>query len=155
MVVNETVKLGLDLHGVITEDPEFFSALSSALLDHGHQVFVVTGREESEELHDELKACLMETDQIEIYSSILSITTYQKKQGTPVHYLNGDPSQPMMDPKIWNATKAMLCATAGIHLMIDDSSLYEPSFQDIKTQYLVYTPEVKELLRFMFNYGRI
>lgn len=148
------IKLGLDLHGVIDSDPRFFSDLSCALLDYGHQVFIVTGREESDDLHDELQKCGMETHDIERYSRILSITTYQKKQGTPVHYLDENLTQPMMDPKIWNPTKAMLCATANIDIMIDDSVIYEPYFRDIKTQYIIYKPAVKEFLQFLFKYGR-
>jgi len=153
------LKLGLDLHGVIDSDPVFFSDLACMLLDMGSQVYVVTGREETEELHDELRQCGMERGDerdgtnIEIYSDILSITTYQKRQGVPVHYLDEDLTQPMMDPTIWNPTKAALCASAGIHLMIDDSTIYEPFFQEIKTQYIVYTPEIKEFLKILFYFG--
>jgi len=141
------IKLGLDLHGVIDAAPKFFSTMAGQMIDRGHEIYIITGREDCEELRRELNACNMD------YNGILSITTYQKGQGVPISYLDGRLSQPMMDPQIWNPTKAMLCATAGIDIMIDDSSLYEPFFRDIKTQYIVYSATVMEWLNFMFYCG--
>ena len=141
------IKLGLDLHGVIDVAPGFFSALAAQMIDKGHEVSIITGREDSPELREELKACNMD------YNSILSITTYQKQLGTPVCYLNDDPTQPMMDPRVWNPSKAILCATAGIDIMIDDSVLYEPYFRDTKTQYIVYTSTMQKFLNFLFYRG--
>ena len=148
------IRLGLDLHGVIDADPQFFTDLSDRLLVKGHEVHIITGREDSESLHDELKECGMETVTGRVYNSILSITTYQKSQGTPISYLDSDETKPLMDPAIWNPTKAMLCATAGIDIMIDDSALYESFFRDIKTQYIIYTPAIKNFLQAIFKYER-
>ena len=144
-------RLGLDMHGVVDAAPEFFSTLSERLLKDGHKVHIVTGREDTKELQDEITACGMQ----DRYSSILSITSYQKQLGTPVCYLDGDPTQPMMDPQLWNQSKSILCATAGIDIMIDDSVLYEPSFRDIKAQYIIYTPAIQEFLNFLFYRGGI
>ena len=141
------IKLGLDLHGVVDAAPKFFSSLAGRMVDRGHEIYIVTGREDNVELRKEIDACRVD------YNGILSITTYQKAQGTPVSYLNGRKSQPMMEPKVWNPTKAMLCATAGIDIMIDDSTLYEPYFRDIKTQYIVYSAAVMEWLNLMFYGG--
>jgi hypothetical protein len=57
-----------------------------------------------------------------------------------------------MDPEIWNPTKAALCATAGIDIMVDDSPIYGKYFLDVKTQYVQYTPEMREFLTTLFNY---
>jgi len=141
------IKLGLDLHGVIDKDPVFFSQLADVMLFRKHEIYIVTGREDCAELRKELEECSMPG---KLYNGILSITSYQKSQGEPISYLNGRLSQPMMDPKVWNPTKAMLCATAGIDIMIDDSTLYEPFFRDIKTQYIVYIDAVREWLDLMF-----
>ena len=141
------IRLGLDMHGVIDAAPIFFSHLADVMLLRGHEIYIVTGREDCVELRQELEKCSMPA---KLYNGILSITSYQKGQGTPISYLDGRKSQPMMDPKIWNPTKAMLCATAGIDIMIDDSSLYEPYFREIKTQYIIYTSAVMEWLNLMF-----
>jgi len=147
------VRLGLDLHGVIDEDPGFFLDLSEVMLERGHELYIITGREDNKELHEELRNCGMEGVAHKNYKAILSITTYQKSLGTPVSYLDGRKSQPIMAPEIWNPTKAALCATAGIHIMVDDSPIYGKYFLDVKTQYLHYTPEVKEFLKTLFYFG--
>ena len=149
------IKLGLDLHGVLDAAPKFFSLLAKQMREEGHEVHIITGREDTEELWYELCECGIAGVHHKYYDSILSITTYQKKLGTPVCYLDDDPTQPMMDPKAWNPTKATLCATAGIDIMIDDSTLYEPYFRDIKTQYIIYSPAVMEWLNFLFYRGGI
>ena len=138
------IKLGLDVHGVIDKDPEFFSNLSEVMFTQGHEVFIITGREKTPDFVEEIKKYKI------WYTDILSITTYQKILGTPVSYLDDRKSQPIMDPEIWNPTKAALCATAGIDIIIDDSLIYGRYFQDIKTQYLTYTPQVKEFLKLLF-----
>jgi len=149
------IRIGLDLHGVVDEDPKFFTDLSALMLENENEVYIVTGREECSGLNKELSLLGMENEGGKLYNGILSITTYQKGIGTPIAYLNGRKSQPMMDPRIWNPTKAMLCATAGINIMIDDSAIYEEFFRDIKTQYIIYTPEIKHFLKEMFYYGGI
>jgi len=143
------IKLGLDVHGVIDEDPEFFSNLSDVMFKHGNSVFIITGREKDAELLEEVSSYKV------LYTAILSITTYQKKLGTPISYLDDRKSQPIMDSEIWNPTKAALCASAGIDIMIDDSLIYGKYFQDIKTQYLTYTPQVKEFLKTLFYFGGV
>lgn len=154
------IRLGLDLHGVIDAAPEFFSNLAGSMTDRGHEVYIVTGREDTPELEKELIDAGMiilsyeNPDEPKIanrlYSSILSITSFRKEQGVSISYLEGRKSQPMMDPKVWNPTKAVLCATAGIDIMIDDSALYEPFFRDIKTQYIIFTPVVQEWLNLIY-----
>lgn len=141
------IKVGLDVHGVIDTDPIFFSELSQTITERGGSVLIVTGREKDEELLEELSYYMMH------YDDILSITSYQKALGTPVTYMDNRKSQPVMEPTVWNPTKAALCASAGIHLMIDDSALYETFFRDIKTQYIIYTPELKEFLKILFYFG--
>ena len=48
------IKLGLDVHGVIDDDPDLFADLSRMMFEQGHQVFIVTGREKHKELVDEM-----------------------------------------------------------------------------------------------------
>ncbi len=141
------IKLGLDVHGVIDSDSVFFSELSRVIHERGGYIYIVTGREKDKELIEEIDHYKM------VYDDILSITSYQKALGTPITYLDGRKSQPIMAPDVWNPTKAALCASAGIHVMIDDSALYETFFGEIKTQYIVYTPEVKEFLKILFYFG--
>lgn len=159
------IRLGLDLHGVIDAAPEFFSLLSKQMTEKGHEVYIITGREDTPLLTKELiKTGMISEPSVDpagtyptitrrFFNRILSITSYQKDLGVPVSYLDDRKSQPMMDPKIWNPTKAVLCAAAGIDIMIDDSSLYEPFFRDIRTQYIIYSASIMEWLNLMFYHG--
>lgn len=144
---NLKLRLGLDVHGVIDGDPGFFADLSEMMFDRDHEVYIITGREKGKELVDEIVSYKV------VYTDILSITSYQKMLGTPVSYLDDRKSQPVMDPEIWNPTKAALCASAGIHIMVDDSLIYGKYFLDVKTQYITYTSEVKEFLKTLFYFG--
>jgi len=141
-------KLGLDVHGVIDDDSEFFSSVIRTLKKHGHDTYIITGREICDALIEELN----EYNVLHLAKDILSITSHQKKLGTPISYLDNNKYQPIMDPEVWNPTKAALCASAGIDIMIDDSLIYGKYFQDIKTQYITYTPKTKEFLKLLFYF---
>lgn len=141
------IKLGLDVHGVIDTDPEFFSALSKMIKAQGNEICIITGREKTPDFVEEIKKYKI------YYNAILSITTYQKEMGTPISYLDDRKSQPIMPSSVWNPSKAELCASAGIDIMIDDSLIYGKYFQDIKTQYIIYTPQMKEFLKLLFYVG--
>jgi hypothetical protein len=139
------LRIGLDLHGVIDDNPYMFSTLAKTATEQKHEIYIVTGQEDSPALKKELIACGMDGS----YKDILSITSYQKKLGTSITYVKGDKSQPMMDPEIWNPSKAMLCASAGIDFMIDDSEIYGKYFNNIRTQYILYSKKTTELLNFL------
>jgi hypothetical protein len=47
------IKLGLDVHGVIDDDPEFFSRFSEITLEQGNEVYIITGREKTSDLVEE------------------------------------------------------------------------------------------------------
>ena len=144
------IRLGLDVHGVIDDDPEFFTSMAWYILKKKGQIYIITGREDCPDLHKELEELGMNSS---LYDGILSITTHQIAQGTPISYLDDRKSQPVMEPKIWNPTKAALGASAGIDVMIDDSPIYGEFFRDIKTQYITYTPAVKEFLKILYYSG--
>ena len=143
------IKIGLDLHGVIDKDPEFFSDLSKYMIKKDNEVYIITGHEEGKDLDNELKKYKM----WDWHTSILSITSYQKNNGTSIEYLNGDKTQPMMNQVIWDTTKAVLCYRNKIDIMIDDSPIYGQYFKDnIKTQYILYNSSMREFLKTIF-YG--
>lgn len=39
------MKIGLDFHGVIDADPEFFAVETELLIKAGHEVHIITGHE--------------------------------------------------------------------------------------------------------------
>jgi len=147
------IRIGLDLHGVIDKDPEFFVDLSNNMISNGNEVYVITGQEINDDLFTQLKNCGMMGKNLigswRYFNDILSVTTYRKKQGVEIWHLDGRESQPMMDEHIWETTKAVLCFENKIDIMIDDSINYEKTFKNIDTHYIIYNDSMKEFLKNM------
>ena len=138
--MDKKIKLGLDMHGVIDSDPTFFHLFTRHLIDKGHEVHIITGKELGPVLDDELDKCCVD------YTQIFSITSYHKSIGTYVSYKDGNPEWPLIAPPKWDPTKAMYCKREDIDIMIDDSAVYGLYFEDIRTQYIRWTPEVRVLI---------
>ena len=114
-----TIKVGLDLHGVISAHPKFFSEMSKALVKNGAEVHVITGSH-SVEILDELKKYNI------TYTHLFSIADYHRSIGTHMWY---DANKtPWIDKKMWEMTKAEYCGREGIEFHIDDSDIYGEHF---------------------------
>lgn len=113
-------KVALDIHGVLDSAPEFFSHLSQLLTIADCEVHIVTGAESTPELMQQLK------DLGIAYTHFFSITDYHKSIGTEVTY--SSPGNPVIDPALWDSTKAWYCANHNINMMLDDSSVYGKYF---------------------------
>jgi|GEM_PF-1907283 len=142
--MNKRIKVGIDIHGVIDVDPEFFSAFTYMLKAAGHKVHIVTGRELCDEIVDKLRNYKI------TYNHIFSITTHHKIINTPISYKNNDLTQPLINPVKWDKTKADYAASVGLDIHIDDSIVYGKYFNRLpdrkNTQYIVYTPAMKTFL---------
>lgn len=117
--MGEVVKLGLDLHGVISANPKFFAELSKAMVIAGNEVHIITGSH-SIEILDELKTYDI------TYTHLFSIADHHKKVGTPMWY-DGNKT-PWIDKELWDKTKAEYCQKEGIHFHLDDSDIYGEHF---------------------------
>jgi hypothetical protein len=109
-------KLGLDIHGVIDSDPDFFSTLTKILKGHPEvEVHIITGGHFHKEKEN------LENWGIE-YDEFFSIYDYHYSKGTPTWYdTKGDER---MDELEWDKTKGEYCAREGITIMIDDTYKY-------------------------------
>jgi len=117
--MSDIVKVGLDLHGVISANPKFFSALSKAMVIAGNEVHIITGSH-SVEIIDELKGYDI------TYTHLFSIADYHRSIGTPMWY---DANKtPWIDKKLWEMTKAEYCQREGIDCHFDDSDIYGEHF---------------------------
>ena len=110
------VKIGLDFHGVITENPVFFSRLSKILCRSGNEVHIITGSMVTSDLLNKLKEYDIE------YTHLFSITDYHIKIGTAL--VGYESNRPVIDDLAWDRTKANYCREKGIDLHIDDSPEY-------------------------------
>jgi len=142
------IKVGIDIHGVIDQDPNLFAAFSKMLTENGHQVHILTGREVNDYIIDRLRDFNIS------YNQIFSITSYHKKIGTYIAYKNGDRTQPLIDSYKWDSSKAIYCASEKLHFHIDDSVVYEKYFINTCTRYLRYTPELREVILTLLNGGK-
>jgi len=113
-------EIGLDFHGVIDLFP-FLAELSQLLVSNRHEVHVITGEQDSQELRDKLEKMGIK------YTHLFSIVTHHIKQGTPVTFdKNG---HPWMNENVWNKTKAWYCFINNIDLHLDDSDNYQKFFK--------------------------
>lgn len=114
------IKLALDLHGTITDAPEFFCTLSKILVDSGNEVHVLTGHEKNEKLIERIKNCGIS------YTHLFSIVDYCRSQGNEVSYTDED--NPWISEDNWDRAKAEYCLLNSIDLCIDDSEEYSKYF---------------------------
>jgi hypothetical protein len=120
------MRIGLDVHGVIDKQPEFFSFLSAMLIDAGHEVHIITGQKLSTKLLLNLRKHKI------IWTKIHSITNFNEKRGVKIKYKG--PNNPWMDPRAWNSAKARICKEENIDVHFDDSCVYGNWFKRLKVK---------------------
>lgn len=129
------MKIGLDIHGVLNEKPEFFLKLTRAIMEAGGEVHIISGppaEQVLEELADRgFLAAIHFTD-------IFSIVDYHKVLGTPM--TQDSKGNWHMDHYAWDRTKADYCLKHSIDLMLDDSDAYDYFF---KTPYARFKSKTK------------
>lgn len=119
------MKIGLDLHGVITDHPEYFKQMVSALIMYGWEVHVITGGSK-EKATEELNRLGFIID--ESYTHLFSVLDYHLEKGTRIVGWHPVLKNPEFPDREWDRTKADYCRKKGIGLHLDDSALYEKDF---------------------------
>lgn len=114
------MKFGFDVHGVTDTHHEVYSAITTALIEAGHEVHVVTGDRRTEQLEERLRLLGIG------WTHWFSIVDYHVELGKHEVRFEGD--QPWMNAETWNRAKAEYCEREGIDLMIDDSPVYGSYF---------------------------
>lgn len=125
--MNNSLKVGIDFHGVIDTFPEKFKQLAYALFKDGAEVHVVTGQQKDEAMEKALEHAGIR------YTHYFSIVDHLVEKGVPLKWVEG---QPFADKDLWDSAKAEYCKAQGIDFMIDDSSAYREAFHQIGTTYL-------------------
>ena len=114
------MKIGLDIHGVIDYNSEFFSRLSKKLIEKGHKVYIITGSMRTPEVEQQLK------DWGIVYTDFFSISDYLISKGEKVTF--SDPNNPWFESEAWNPSKGKFCEKEGIDFHFDDSIEYAKYF---------------------------
>ena len=119
MTKNKILKIGLDVHGVSNEVPEFFAELAKTLIAAGHEVHVLSGPPIAQ-IKEELSKLQIP------YTHLFSIVDFHKERGTPMHqdskgnwHLSGK-----YGGWWWDRTKGDYCLKNHVSLMLDDSDRY-------------------------------
>jgi len=123
------MRLGLDIHGVIDTNPDYFSKLIRKLRNIGHSVHIITGTPNYEIAY--------KFDQWGIsYDDYFSIAEWCEKY-SPTHFFN-DKGQVCDIDDVWNNAKAQYCVYAGIDIHVDDSTIYQKTFENISTRFVLF-----------------
>ncbi len=140
--MTKKIKIGIDIHGVSDSNKEFFSALTKALVENGHEIHVLTGSKATKEFKKYVKENLGLS-----WTHFFSITSHHKNMGTPMLEIGG---KPYMDEKVWDRTKAEYCAKNKIDLHMDDSPVYGKYFTTPYARYFSNKkPEKKKKIAIM------
>ena len=120
------MKIGIDVHGVITKHPKFFSELTHLIKQDEGEVHILTGSsfnpntKYGRKALDELKNCGI------YYTHLFSIIDHHEDIGTEVVY--EDSENPWIDGELWDKAKAEYCKENRIDIMFDDTQEYGKYF---------------------------
>jgi hypothetical protein len=120
--------ISIDLHGVITKNPDFYCQLVVSMIKNGNKVYLLTGSTIYNAKCELEKLGL----RCNIFTGILSIPQFLEDTGVPVIYENGNPIADVLD---WDTAKSKICNIYEIDIHIDDSDVYGQYFTS-KTQYI-------------------
>lgn len=119
------MKLGLDLHGVISDIPEVFKFIMESIIKNGGEVHILTGT-------TTIKA-VKELSDLGFrpgvhYNHLFSIVDYHLEEGTKITGYHEKFQNPEFDDELWDKTKGDYCKENEIGLHIDDSLIYKDHF---------------------------
>ncbi len=113
------LKIGIDYHGVITDNPAFFREFNTLALQKGIRIYILSGGRKAE-IQKYLLAQKIP------YSEIFSILDFYDAQHKVSFLADGSFK---VDDDLWNKAKAQFCLKEGIAFHIDDSPLYGETFE--------------------------
>lgn len=127
------MKIGIDIHGTIDTDPEYFSKYIKMLRKQGIEIHIITGEKVSVEMIEQLREWEIK------YDHLFSIVDYYGALGTKIIW--DKDNNPWIDKYLWDKAKSDYCRREKIDLHIDDSEIYgqyftTPYFQ-FKKEYLI------------------
>ena len=114
------IKVGFDCHGVIDKDFVYFSALTRALMNLGHEVHIITGHMLT---YDFLLPIMKNKIK---FSRIFSVSDFLINSGEEVKFTTEN--DPWFSNAIWDTTKADYCKFHEINIHFDDSLEYGKYF---------------------------
>lgn len=117
--MTKRLKIGIDYHGVITQNPAFFQELTALAVKENHTIIVLSGAKAQD-----VETYLLRNNIS--YSAVFSLLDYFEARELATFYEDGSFFVPSI---LWDRAKADYCLKNGVDLHIDDSMLYGTYFQ--------------------------
>jgi hypothetical protein len=124
------MKIGIDIHGTIDWDPEYWRKTIMLLQTLGHQIYIVSGPTE-EEIARRLENFRIEPNDLYIESVVDFLT----EKGTP-HWYKDDNF--WTDNDSWFRAKFEICYERGIDVLIDNQGEYFKPQSSPDTKFILY-----------------
>ena len=118
-------KIGLDLHGVMSDLPDTFKFLGESVIKNSGEVHIITGTVREKALK-ELKALGFKRGQH--YSTLFCIVDYMVSSGAKSRGIHPVFKNQEFDDEEWDRVKGEYCRANDINLHIDDSLAYAEHF---------------------------
>lgn len=125
------IKIGLDFHGVITSNPEYFKKFAAEALKRKMELHVISGGPKAT-IEEYLRQWQIP------YTTIFAILDFYDAKGCVKFFENGEFK---VDDDLWNSAKAQYCEKEHIDLHIDDSLSYSEGFS---TPFCFYDGKAKQ-----------
>lgn len=127
---NQVIKIGLDFHGVINNNPEYFKEFTCSALSRGWEIHIITGGPYA-------KVEAMLADYGIKYTTIFAIFDFYNRQGLASIRPNGEFK---INSQLWDTAKGKYCRVNHISLHVDDSNIYA---KDFSTPFCAYDADNK------------
>lgn len=115
-------KIGLDIHGLIDKQIEYWAQLTQVLRARWWEVHILTGTRFSNEILDQL-------NEWEIgYSHVFSISSYLDESDNEL-LPRSTPSNPWYSDKAWDEAKGLYCKEFNVPWHMDDTERYYKHFE--------------------------
>lgn len=118
------MKFGFDFHNVITTQPRFYAEFMSKLINHKHEVHIITGAMKK----TFKKEWAVISDQLLRYTHFYSISDDLIARGYK-HYFQDEDNPWFEDTLAWNMAKGVYCREHEIDVHFDDNDKYKPGFK--------------------------
>ena len=109
------MKIGLDFHGVLDSNIEFFKLFTSSMTKSNNEIHIITG------MKKEAVKEFCEEHNISYHKIYSIMDDFLSRNKSLVVYVDDKPFFPDI---LWDKAKANYCAKNEIDLMIDDSDEY-------------------------------
>ena len=132
--------IAVDLHGVLTDDPNEFKQMMTDLKAKGHKIYVMSGPPKIE-----VEAELEELGYTEKhFDYVLSVVDYLKEQ--KVNMWQDEKLEWWADSSAWWPSKGQMCELYHIDVIFDNSIEYKEFMPDFTAFMFVQDKETPELL---------